>query len=77
MRKVKVSTETFTEENKPIVTEKNEFENRDEALVTAQFGNFGLSGFSSKKKIKMLHSKTQSQVKKNPLRTLRNKSNLL
>ena len=36
------------EEIKPLVTEKYEFELRNESMLTALFGNFGLSRFRGK-----------------------------
>ena len=39
---LKLSIETMLEENKPVVMERHEFEYRDESILKALFGTFGL-----------------------------------
>ena len=39
------SIETLLEEIKPVVTEEHEFKYRDESMLKALFGSFGLLGF--------------------------------
>ena len=45
---VKLSIETLTEETKPVVGDKFEFEDRNESIVLAPFGIFGQSEFRPK-----------------------------
>ena len=52
-------------EEKPLVTEKEEFEHREESLITVLFRNMALSRFECREETNRLQSEISSKQKKN------------